>query len=131
MAITIAAALAMTLGAAAPASADAKQTLSWRGHDRAEGAFFDDVDGESFRVCDLRRDNLPVVVRFAYMRRNGTRQTGAHWHTAGVDGRGNGGVRGCSSGHHDFGEGRRVWHQVCIRHGGAAETCTATEVTVA
>ncbi len=125
------AAVAVALTAAAVAMADAKDTVSFEGHVRGESAFFDDIDGESFRICDRSRDNMPVGVRFSYIRKNGTRQTGAHWHTAGVDGLGNRGVRGCSAGSHNFGEGRRVWFQTCIKHQGGALTCSPTEVTVA
>jgi len=135
VAIAIAAAMAVMLGAAAAARADATQTISFSGHLRGEAAFFDDVDGETFRICDRYKDNLPVVVRFSYIRKNGTRQTGAHWHTAGVDGRGtpdSGGYRqqGCSYGLHDFGEGRRVWFQACVKQPEEGTvTCGRTEVT--
>lgn len=129
--VAVVAAVAVALVAAAGALADAKDAVWHEGHIRGESAFFDDIDGESFRICDVRKDNLPVGVRFSYIRRNGTRQTGAHWHKTGVDGLGNRGVRGCSAGSHNFGEGRRVWFQTCIRHRGGALTCSPTEVTVA
>ena len=129
--VAVVAAVAVILGAAAAARADATQSVTFGGHVRGEAAFFDSVDHESFRICDVYRDNLPVVVRFSYIRKNGTRQTGAHWHSAGVDGLGNRGVRGCSAGSHNFAEGRRVWFQTCVRHVGGAETCSPTEVTVA
>jgi hypothetical protein len=131
LAMALVAAAAVTLAAATAAHADATQSISLGGHVRGQAAFFADVDGESFRICDRHRDNLPVVVRFSYIRKNGTRQTGAHWHKAGVDGLGNGGVRGCSSGSHNFGEGRRVWFQACVGHGGGNLTCREVEVTVA
>jgi hypothetical protein len=130
-AIAALATVAVMLTLATGVQADAWQTVQYGGHVRGDTAFFDDVDGESFRICDRYRDNLPVVVRFSYIRKNGTRQTGAHWHKAGVDGRGNSGVRGCSAGSHNFGEGRRVWFQTCVRHVGGALTCSPTEVTVA
>ena len=131
LAIVVSGAVALTLTAAVTARADATQSVSFGGHVRGEAAFFDHVDHETFRICDVYRDNLPVVVRFSYIRKNGTRQTGAHWHTAGVGGLGNRGVRGCSAGSHNFAEGRRVWFQTCVRHVGGAETCSPTEVTVA
>jgi hypothetical protein len=131
LAVIAVVAAAVMLGAAAAARADATQTISFGGHVRGEAAFFEDIDGESFRICDLYRDNLPVVVRFSYIRKNGTRQTGAHWHKTGVDGLGNRGVRGCSAASHNFGEGRRVWYQACVGHAGGALTCNDVEVTTA
>ena len=131
LAMVLVAAAAVMLGAATSAHADATQSISLGGHVRGQAAFFASVDNESFRICDRYRDNLPVVVRFSYIRKNGTRQAGAHWHKAGVDGLGNGGVRGCSSGSHNFGEGRRVWFQACVGHGGGNLTCREVEVTVA
>ena len=121
LAMVLVAAAAVLLGAAAAANADAMQSVSLGGHVRGQAAFFSDVD----------RDNLPVVVRFSYIRKNGTRQTGSHWHKAGVDGLGNRGVRGCSAGSHNFGEGRRVWFQACVAHASGNLTCREVEVTVA
>jgi hypothetical protein len=129
-----AAALAVTLGTASYALANADQTVSLDGSVRGEALFID--GGDRFRICDLKRDNLPVGVRYSYIRKNGTVQRGAHWHTAGVDGFGSPlitGFRmpGCSFGEHNFGEGRRVWYQACVRHAGGALTCSEVEVTAA
>jgi hypothetical protein len=129
--IAVVAALAVTLCAATVALADAKDAVTFEGKVRGDTAFFDDIDGESFRVCDRYRDRMPVGLRFSYMRKNGTRQTGSLWHKTGVDGLGNSGVRGCSASSHNFGERRRVWFQTCIRHVGGALTCSPVEVTVA
>src|SRR5262245_27792500 len=111
LAVCVVSAAAVTFGVATGASADATQALPFEGHMRAQAAFFDHVDHESFRICDLYRDGMPVGVQFSYIRKNGTRQTGALWHTAGVEGLGNRGVRGCSAESHNFAEGRRVWYR--------------------
>jgi hypothetical protein len=131
-ALALLAALAVVLSAAASARADAKKSVSLDGHLRGVASFFH--HGDYFYVCDERQDNLPVGVRYSYMRKNGTRQTGSHWHTTGVEGRGNPNengtqVYGCSYGEHDFAERSRVWFQACVRHPGGSETCSKTEVT--
>jgi hypothetical protein len=132
LAIAVVAAAAVMLTAAGVAVADATDRVSHGGHVRGDTYFEDSIDGgEAFRICDRYRDNLPVGVRYAYIRKDDKRQTGAHWHTAGVAGEGNAGVKGCSTGSHNFGEGRRVWFQTCLRHVGGALTCSQTEVTTA
>jgi hypothetical protein len=132
LAIVVVAAVAVTLSAAASAWADRTVSVAFDDHLRAQATYV--AFGDWLKVCDRRRDNLPVVVRFSYIRKNGTRQTGSHWHRAGVDGLGNrdwNGMRfpGCSYGNHDFGEGRSVWLQACARHPGGALTCGETVKT--
>jgi hypothetical protein len=132
LAIVVAAAVAVMLGAAASARADASVSVSVDGHLRGLATFYD--NGDYFVICDKRKDNLPVAVRYSYIRKNGTIQRGAHWHTTGVDGRGNPNhqgtqIYGCSYGLHDFAENRRVWFQACVRHEGGALTCSKTQVT--
>jgi hypothetical protein len=132
LAMVLVAATATMVFAAAYARADARVSVAYDGHLRAEAQFED--YGDYFKICDRRRDNLPVAVRFSYIRRDGTRQTGTHWHTAGVDKIGNvgpGGITdvGCSYGNHNFAEKSRVWFQACVGHGGGALTCGKTIVT--
>jgi hypothetical protein len=135
LAMVLVAAAAVMLGAATSAHADASQSVSLGGHVRGHAAFFADVDGESFRICDRYRDNLPVVVRFSYIRKNGTTQRGSHSHIFGVDGLGapdwNGTrMHGCSYGLHNFGENRKVWFQACVGHPEESTlTCGRTQVT--
>jgi hypothetical protein len=128
------AATAALLFTAAPAQANTNVSVSFDGHIRGLATFI--PSGDWLRICDRRKDNLPVAVRFSYIRKNGTRQTGTHWHTAGVDGLGNRGPegerrKGCSYGNHNFGEGRSVWFQACVRHAGGALTCSKTVRTTA
>lgn len=132
LAILAVAAAALMSFAAASARADASVSVAYDGHLRAVVKFED--HGDYFKICDRRRDNLPVAVRFSYISRNGTRLTGTHWHMAGVDAIGNvgpGGITdpGCSYGDHNFAERSRVWFQACVRHVGGALTCGRTEVT--
>jgi hypothetical protein len=132
LALTLFAAAAVLLSAAASARADAKVSVSLDGHLRGVVSFVH--SGDHFTVCDKRKDNLPVGVRYAYMRKDDTRQTGAHWHTVGVDGRGNPNehgtqIYGCSYGEHDFAEGSNLWFQACVRNTGGALTCSRTQVT--
>jgi hypothetical protein len=130
--IVLAAAVALALSVAASARADANVSVSFDGHIRALATFI--AWGDEFKICDMRRDNLPVGVRYSYVRKNGTTQRGGHWHYAGVDGRGepdSGGFReqGCSYGDHDFAEGRRVWFQACVTQPEGQLTCGNTQVT--
>ncbi len=133
LAITLAAAAAMTLGAAASASADANVSVSFGGHIRGLATFYS--AGDEFRICDRQRDNLPVGVRYSYVRTNGTTQRGQHWHYWGVDGVGNPDShgypeKGCSYGDHNFGERRRVWFQACVGQPDEGHvTCGKTQVT--
>jgi hypothetical protein len=134
LAVALLAAVALMLGGATSARADASVSVSLDEELRGE-AYFREY-GDSFLVCDRHQDALPVGVRFSYIRKNRTRQTGAHWHTAGVKGKGspypNGtSVYGCSYGDHNFGEDRPVWFQVCVRHRGGALSCSETEKTAA
>jgi hypothetical protein len=134
LAIALAAALALMLGITASARADASVSISLDGDLRGE-AYFREY-GDSFLVCDRYQDGLPVVVQFSYIRKNRSRQTGAHWHTAGVKGKGSpypNGTRvyGCSFGDHNFGENRPVWFRICVRHTGGALSCSETEKTAA
>ena len=134
LALVLSAAVAVMLGAASSARADASVSVSLDEELRGEAYFRE--HGDSFLVCDRYQDGLPVGVRFSYIRKNRSRQTGAHWHTAGVRGQGspypNGtSVFGCSFGDHNFGENRPVWFQVCVRHGGGALSCSETEKTAA
>lgn len=130
--IIVIAAVAVMLGAAASAWAEANVSVSFDGKMRGQARFED--YGDYFKICDRERDNLPVSVRFSYIRRDGSRQTGTHRHTAGVDGIGNvgpGGITdiGCSFGNHNFAEGSRVWFQACVEHAGGNLTCSRTQVT--
>lgn len=125
-------AVAVALSAAAAASADRTVSVAFGDHVRAEATYV--ALGDWFKICDRRRDGLPVAVRFSYIRKDGTRQTGSHWHTTGYLGFGNRDwngmrIRGCSYGNHDFGEGRSVWLQACVRHTGGAPTCGETVKT--
>jgi hypothetical protein len=134
LAAVLAAAVGVMLSVATSARADASVSVSFDGELRGE-AYFREY-GDSFLVCDRYQDRLPVGVRFSYIRKNDTKQTGAHWHTAGVKGKGspypNGtSVFGCSYGEHNFGEDRPVWFQVCVRHPGGALSCSKTEKTAA
>jgi hypothetical protein len=132
VAIAVVAAVAAMLGATTSAQASATVSVSFDGHLRGLATFID--DGDDFRICDERKDNLPVAVRYSYIRKNGTIQRGTHWHTAGVDGPGSPDsdgfvAKGCSFGLHDFKEGRRVWFQACVKQIGGALTCSNTQVT--
>jgi hypothetical protein len=134
LAVALLAAVALILGGATSARADASVSVTFDEELRGE-AYFREY-GDSFLVCDRHQDGLPVGLRFSYIRKNRTRQTGAHWHTAGVKGKGspypNGtSVYGCSFGDHNFGENRPVWFQVCVRHRGGALSCSETEKTAA
>ena len=134
LAVILGAAVALMLGAATSARADASVSISFDEELRGE-AYFREY-GDSFLVCDRHQDGLPVGVRFSYIRKNRSRQTGAHWHTTGVKGKGSpypNGTRvyGCSFGDHNFGENRPVWFQVCVRHRGGALSCSETEKTAA
>jgi hypothetical protein len=132
-AITLAAALAVTLSVAASAQADANVSVSFDGHIRGLASFI--AWGDDFRICDRRADNLPVAIRYSYIRKNGTTQRGYHWHTAGVAGLGapdaNGTrMHGCSYGLHNFGENRKVWFQACVgQQEESTLTCGRTQVT--
>jgi hypothetical protein len=132
-AIVVIAAVAMVLSASVVALADSHRNVSFDGHLRGQASFVS--EGDWFRICDKRQDNLPVAVRFSYIRENGSTQRGTHWHTAGVDGSGNRGplgrTRGCSYGNHNFGEHRRVWFQACVQHAGGNLTRSSTQVTPA
>jgi hypothetical protein len=132
LATVVVVAVAVMLSATAPARADAVVSVSYDGHLRAYASFLD--WGDWLSVSDERKDGLPVAVRFSYIRKNGTKQTGTHWHTAGVDGFGNPNpdgirIRGTSFGNHNFGERRWVWFHACVRHPGGALTCGKTEKT--
>jgi hypothetical protein len=130
--IPIVAAAAMTLSVAALARADADVSVAYGGHRRALATFI--AYGDEFRICDTKEDNLPVAVRYSYIRKNGAVQRGVHWHIQGVAGRGtpsNTGYRmeGCSFYDHNFAEGRRVWFQACVRQPNGDLTCGGTQVT--
>jgi hypothetical protein len=133
VAIALAAAVAVTLSVAASARADADVSVSFDGHIRGLASFI--AWGDDFRICDRRADNLPVYVRYSYVRKNGTTQRGSHSHTFGVNGLGapdwNGTrMHGCSYGLHNFGEGRKVWFQACVSQPEESTlTCGRTQVT--
>jgi hypothetical protein len=132
-ALALVATIAAMLSVAASAGADANVSVSTDGHIRALATFHS--IGDEFRICDRSRDNLPVGVRYSYIRKNDTTQRGQHWHSFGIDGVGNEnslGVpeKGCSFGDHNFGEGRRVWFQACVRPRKEGHlTCGDTQVT--
>jgi hypothetical protein len=134
-AIIVVAAVAVMLSAPASAKANPSVSVSFDGHLRAVATFIE--FGDWFQICDHRRDGLPVAVRFSYIRKDGSIQRGIHWHAAGVEGIGNSPPPdapgligpGCSFGNHDFGEGRRVWFQACVRHADGHLQCGRTEVT--
>jgi opacity protein-like surface antigen len=132
-AFALVAAVAVTLSVAASAQADANVSVSFDGHIRGLATFFS--IGDEFRICDRRRDNLPVGVRYSYIRKNGTTQRGQHWYSMGVGGVGepdSHGYRekGCSYDDHNFGEGRRVWFQACVGQPEEGHfTCSKTQVT--
>lgn len=121
---------ALLLCAASQAFADRTVSVSFDGHLRGKATFI--ADGDWLRVCDNRRDGLPVSVEFAYIKKNGKRQTGSHQHKAGVDNLGNAGPegrrRGCSYGNHNFGEGRTIWLRACVQHQ-KSQTCSQTVAT--
>jgi hypothetical protein len=133
LAIVAAAAVAIILGAAASARATTEVSVSYDGHLRGLATFRD--IGDWFEICDERADNLPVAVRYSYIRKDDSTQRGTHWHKVGKDGFGpsqNGlALEGCSFFNHDFAEDRRVWFQACVGHPGGTLTCGKTEVTVA
>ena len=109
-AVVLVVAMAMTLGVTSSARADANVSVSFGGHIRGLATFFS--AGDEFRICDRRKDNLPVGLRYSYIRKNGTTQRGGVWHQWGVDGVGapdSHGYqeKGCSYDDHNFGEGRR------------------------
>jgi hypothetical protein len=134
VAVVLVAAAAVALSAAASARADADVSVSFDGHRRALATFI--AYGDEFRICDTQRDNLPVAVRYSYVRKNGNTQRGTHWHVQGVDGVGtpqkSTGYRqeGCSFFDHDFAEHRRVWVQACVRQPEEGTlSCGSTQVT--
>jgi hypothetical protein len=131
--IALAVAMTVTLSVAESARADANVSVSFGGHIRGLATFFS--DGDEFRICDRRKDNLPVGLRYSYIRKNGKTQRGGVWHPWGVDGVGAPDrygytEKGCTYDDHDFGEGRKVWFQACV---GQPEeehfTCGPTQVT--
>ena len=131
VALLVAVAAAMALIAATQARANVNVSVSYDGHIRGLATYIS--DGDWMKICDRRRDGLPVVIRFSYIKKNGQRQTGAHTHSRGVDHAGNAGPegarKGCSYGNHNFGEHRTLWIQACVRHGGGALTCSKTQKT--
>jgi hypothetical protein len=134
--LVAAAAVAATLSTAgsARAGADANVSVSFDGHIRGLATFF--AAGDELRICDRRRDGLPVQLQYSYIRKNGTTQRGIVVHTRGVDGVGSPakdgvGEKGCSYEDHNFGEERRVWIQACVRRSLEVLTCSKTQVTLA
>ena len=122
---------AMALVGATQARADANVSVSFDEHIRGLATYIQ--DGDWMRICDRRRDGLPVYIRFSYIKKNGERQTGSHAHTAGVDKPGNAGPegrrKGCSYGNHNLGEKRTVWIQACVGHAGGNLTCSKVQPT--
>lgn len=125
LALVAVAAIAVLLSAAASAGADASASVSFHGHLRGK-AFF---DGSDFKVCDERKDNLPVAVRYSYIQRGGKPVRGTQWHTAGVEGAGKPRIPGqfvfgCSYATVRFiGTGQPVWVQACVRHENRSLQC--------
>src|SRR4051812_10012595 len=123
--------IAMVLGAAAVASADRNINVSMGGHLRGTASFI--AEGDWLRICDKRQDNLPVAVRYSYLKKNHQVQRGTLFHTAGMNGFGTPGplgrTRGCSYGNHNFAENSSVWLQACVRDSGANLTCSPTVKT--
>jgi hypothetical protein len=132
-AVALVAAVAVTLSVAASAHADADVSVAFDGHIRGLATFI--AWGDDFRICDRRRDNLPVYVQYSYIRKNGTTQRGGHSHIFGVGGLGapdwNGTrMHGCSYGLHNFAENSRVWFRACVGHPEESTlTCGRTQVT--
>jgi hypothetical protein len=128
--LVVVAAVYPTTASVADPPASVEASVSFHGDLRGVASFIH--DGDWFEICDRRKDNLPVAVRFSYIRKNGTIQRGIHWHTAGVEGYGNRAPNGahypgCSYGNHNFGETRSVWFHACVRHADMHLQCGRTE----
>jgi hypothetical protein len=121
------------LSAAGQARADeASVSVSMDGHIRGLAYFHD--EGDWFEICDKRQDGFPAQLRYSYIRKDGTTQRGvvAHWRGArgiGTPNRYGQTFLGCSFENHNFGEGRKVWIQACVRQSAEVLTCSKTQVT--
>jgi hypothetical protein len=132
LAVVLIAAGAVMLSAAGSARADdASVSVSFDGHIRGLAQFHD--VGDWLEICDKRQDGLPVQLRYSYIRRDGTTQRGVVAHYKGARGAGTPNrygqtFLGCSFENHNFGEGRRVWIQACVRRSVEVLTCGKTQV---
>jgi hypothetical protein len=106
--------LALTAGLAAPAFADLVVSYPGPNGPRGTTQFF--AYGDKFRVCDEYGDGYGVGVRWSYIKVNGDSIRGSHWNSGGV---------GCRTWDHNFGEGRTVWMQTCIKNDATVVGCTA------
>jgi hypothetical protein len=133
LAAVLVVALAVMLSSAGSAGADnASVSVSFDGHIRGLAYFHD--DGDWLEICDERQDGLPVQLRYSYIRKDGTTQWGVVAHYKGRRGAGTPNrygqtFLGCSFENHNFGEGRRVWIQACVRRSTEVLTCSKTQVT--
>lgn len=131
LAIVVLAAAAVILSAgASSARAGASVSVSFHGHLRGTAYF----DGFEFKICDRRKDGLPVAVRYSYFSPNGpVRRT--QWHKAGVAGAGRPRVPGqfvfgCSYGSAPLiGNAKVVWLQACVRHERGFLQCSKVQKT--
>jgi hypothetical protein len=131
LAMVVVTAVAVMLGAASSARADASVSVSFHGHLRGVASF----DGGDFRICDERTDNLPVAVRYSYIRQDDTPVRRVQWHTAGAEGSGRPRfpgqfATGCSYAPTQFiGKDRPVWIQACVRHENRSLQCSKVQRT--
>lgn len=109
--------LVLILGLTIPAQASGTQTtqisIRYQGIIRGYSKFYS--YGDKFKVCDQKSDGLSVGTRYGYIRKDGTHQNGSHWV---------GGAGTCRTFDHDFGEGRNVWFQTCVKRGSTLLGCT-------
>ena len=131
LAIVVVTAVAVMLSAAGSARADASVSVSFHGHLRGIAYFH----GGDLKSCDKRKDNLPVAVRYSFIRQDDTPVRRTQWHTAGVEGSGRPRipgqfVTGCSYAPAQFiGKDRPVWIQACVRHENRSLQCSKVQRT--
>jgi hypothetical protein len=137
LALVAVGAIAVLLSAAASAGADASASVSFHGHLRGK-AFFE-AGLNDFKICDKRKDNLPVAVRYSFIQRGGKAVRDTQWHTAGVEGAGRPApghrgqfIFGCSYANVGFiGTNQPVWLQACVRHESGSLQCGKVNKTTA
>ena len=76
----------MLLTAVASGRADASASVSFHGH--LGGKAFIEAGLDDFKICDKRKDGLPMAVRYSYIQQGGKAVRGTQWHVAGVEGAG-------------------------------------------
>jgi hypothetical protein len=114
--VAIASAFVTIVSLATPARADSSIETAW-----GYAHFYS--YGDKFKVCDDKTDYWGVGVRYSYIQKDGDTQRGSHWNTSGAG--------TCRTFDHNFGEGRTVWYQLCLKDGPVVLECTAVRTDTA